>query len=170
MKNIVLVGFMATGKSTIGKKLSKKLNMNFIDTDLLIEEKENMNISNIFKEKGESYFRDLETSILRNILDKEGIILSTGGGIIEKEYNINLLKKIGTVIWLKANKDTIIRNLKTSNIQRPLLKTENIAEKINNLLNNRIDKYKKASDIIIKVDDKNIQEVVFNILLNLNKV
>lgn len=161
---------MATGKTTIGESLSQKINADFIDTDLLVEEIENMSINNIFKQKGEIYFRDLETFILKKIVGRENIVLSTGGGIIEKDINIDLLKKIGIVVWLNASKNTIIRNLKMSNIQRPLLENENLDKKITALLNNRIDKYKKASDIIVDVDDKNIQEVVFSILFNLNKV
>lgn len=170
MKNIVLIGFMATGKTTIGEIISKKLNMEFVNMDSLIEKEENTSISNIFSKKGEDYFRDLETKILEICTEKEKIILSTGGGIIERECNIDILKKIGTIIWLNGNKKTIIEHLKTSNEERPMLKDENIEEKVDILLKKRFSKYKYASDIEIDINDKSIEEVVSIILLNLNKI
>ncbi len=161
---------MATGKSTIGKKLSKKLDMDFLDTDEWIEKTENRKISNIFKEKGENYFREVETKTLEALENKENMVLSTGGGIVERKVNFELLKKMGTVIWLNGNKNTIIRNLKSSKEERPLLKVKNIEEKIEELLNKRIEKYKQVSQYTVDIDNKSIEEVIGNILLNLNKV
>ncbi|OPJ55621.1 shikimate kinase [Alkalithermobacter paradoxus] len=170
MNNIVFIGFMAVGKSTIGKEVSKVLNMKFIDTDKEIEKKENMNIDNIFKQKGEKYFRDLETKIIENMLCEKNIVLSTGGGIIEKDYNSKLLRQIGTVIWLDANKDTIMNNLSKSKEERPLLKECNIEERINSIMSRRLQKYKNASHIIIDTNNKSVDEVVCDILFNLNKL
>jgi len=168
MNNIVLIGFMAVGKTTIGRELSKKLNFDFIDTDIEIEKNEKMKISDIFEKKGEDYFRNLETNMLKNSIDKKNIILSTGGGIIVRKENIPVLKNIGTVVWLNGNKKTIIKNLKYSDINRPLLKnSNNIEEKINEFLSKRYDLYKESCHIEIDINDKNIQEVTSEILFNL---
>ncbi|KXZ40075.1 shikimate kinase [Alkalithermobacter thermoalcaliphilus JW-YL-7 = DSM 7308] len=170
MNNIVLVGFMAVGKSTIGKELSDILNKIFIDTDEEVEKIEKNNIYNIFKEKGENYFRNLETKVLQKVKNQNNIVLSTGGGIVGKDENITILKQIGTVIWLCANEETILKNLKKSTTKRPILETENVREKIHDLIQVRFEKYKKASDIIITVDNKTVKEVVSDILFNLNKM
>ncbi len=170
MGNIVLIGFMATGKSSVSRLLSKKLNMKLIDTDIYIEQKENMSINEIFHKRGEKYFRDLEKQSLEILSNQKNIILSTGGGIISNEENIRLLRKIGRVVWLKASTDTIIRNLEKSKIKRPLMKVENKKQKIESLMKSRIDKYSRCSHFEIDTDSKNIDEVVSNILLKLDKI
>lgn len=170
LQNIILIGFMATGKTTIGEVISKKLNMELVNMDSIIEKEQNTSISNIFSEKGEDYFRDLETKMLKDCVQKKNIILSTGGGIIERECNLELLKKIGTVIWLNGNRKTIIKNLKSSSEERPLLKDQDIEEKVDFLLEKRFNKYKCASDIEVDINNKSVEEVVSIILLNLNKI
>jgi shikimate kinase len=169
VKNIVIIGFMAAGKTTIGRELSKKLDFSFIDTDIEIEKNEKMKISDIFEEKGEDYFRNLEAKILKDSINKKNIILSTGGGIIVKKENIPMLKNIGTVVWLNGDKKTIIKHLKSSDIDRPLLRDPStIEEKIDELLSKRYDIYKQICDLEININDKNIQEVTSEILFNLS--
>lgn len=168
MDNIVLIGFMATGKTTIGMELFKKLNYTFIDTDLEIEKRENMKISDIFEKKGEEYFRKLETDLLKELVDKKNIILCTGGGIIVRKENVPILKNIGTVVWLNGNIKTIIRNLLSSDIDRPLLRnSNNIEVKVDELLRKRYHIYKQNCDLEIDINDKNIQQVTSEILFNL---
>ena len=101
MKNIVLIGMPACGKSTIGYWLSKKIGYPLLDTDKYLEEKENRIISDIFSNEGEEYFRNLETKYLKELSEKEGFIISTGGGAVKKKENIDILKKNGIVIFLK---------------------------------------------------------------------
>ena len=102
MKNIVLIGMPACGKSTIGYWLSKKIGYPLLDTDKYLEEKENRIISDIFSNEGEEYFRNLETKYLKELSEKEGLIISTGGGAVKKKENIDILKKNGIVmIFLK---------------------------------------------------------------------
>ncbi|MEJ8553638.1 shikimate kinase [Tepidibacter sp. Z1-5] len=170
MENIVIIGFMGTGKSSVSRLLSKKLNMELIDTDIYIEQKKKMSINEIFNKKGEKYFRNLEKQSLEILSNKKNIILSTGGGIISNDQNIELLRKIGMVVWLKASTDTIMRNLEKSKIERPLLKVKNKEQKIESLLKSRLDKYSRCSHFEIDTDGKNIDEVVSNILLNLPKI
>ncbi|MGL5715566.1 MAG: shikimate kinase [Paraclostridium sp.] len=166
MKNIIIIGFMGSGKTTIGRLLSKKYNMEFIDIDEKIEQTENMSISNIFDLKGEKYFRRKESSILKKNINERNVVISTGGGIIEEESNMELLKKNKNVIWLDANTDTILNNISNEIDKRPKLKSEeNLKLAISKLLKERYSKYKEASNIYINTNNKNIDEVISDILV-----
>lgn len=147
MKNIVLIGMPACGKSTIGYWLSKKIGYPLLDTDKYLEEKENRIISDIFSNEGEEYFRNLETKYLKELSEKEGLIISTGGGAVKKKENIDILKKNGIVIFLNREINDIS---KQNHKHRPLLQDINNIQK---LYDERIDLYKKYSDIIIKNND-----------------
>jgi len=147
MKNIVLIGMPACGKSTIGYWLSKKIGYPLLDTDKYLEEKENRVISDIFSNEGEEFFRELETKYLKEISEKKGLIISTGGGAVKKKENIDILKKNGIVIFLNRE---IADISKENHKHRPLLQDTNNIQK---LYNERIDLYKKYSDIIIKNND-----------------
>ena len=148
MKNIVLIGMPACGKSTIGYWLSKKIGYPLLDTDKYLEEKENRIISDIFSNEGEEYFRNLETKYLKELSEKEGLIISTGGGAVKKKENIDILKKNGIVIFLNREINDIS---KENHKHRPLLQDINNIQK---LYDERIDLYKKYSDIIIKNNDE----------------
>ena len=147
MKNIVLIGMPACGKSTIGYWLSKKIGYPLLDTDKYLEEKENRIISDIFSNEGEEYFRNLETKYLNELSEKEGLIISTGGGAVKKKENIDILKKNGIIIFLNREINDIS---KENHKHRPLLQDINNIQK---LYDERIDLYKKYSDIIIKNND-----------------
>ena len=147
MKNIVLIGMPACGKSTIGYWLSKKIGYPLLDTDKYLEEKENRIISDIFSNEGEGYFRNLETKYLKELSEKEGLIISTGGGAVKKKENIDILKKNGIIIFLNREINDIS---KENHKHRPLLQDINNIQK---LYDERIDLYKKYSDIIIKNND-----------------
>ena len=121
--NIILIGFMGSGKTTVGRELSKELDKPFIDMDEEIEKMENITISEIFKINGEKYFRDIETNFLKSFKDTDSII-STGGGVILKEENTKLLKQLGKIIFLHADINHILNNLKEDD-SRPLLQTSN---------------------------------------------
>lgn len=163
IENILLIGFMGSGKSTIGKQLSKYLNKNFIDMDEEIEKKENTSISNIFTNYGEEYFRKIETKYLESLLDKEDTIISTGGGIVLENYNRQLLKKIGKVIFLHADVNHIVDNVK-DDTKRPLLKTKDYVKTISDLLESREDKYLSSADIIIQTSGKDVDSIVEEII------
>jgi len=163
---LVLIGFMGVGKTSVGKKLAEKLNLKFIDTDYEIEKLENKTISQIFEDYGEEYFRSLETKVLKNSLKEKNIIISTGGGIITNKENYEILKNEKNVIFLDASVETIISHLYNEINKRPLLKnSKNLSDKIEELLSIRYEKYKEVSDILIKVDNKNIDEVISQILV-----
>jgi shikimate kinase len=161
--NIALIGMMGSGKTTVGNLLKEELNnFTFIDTDTKIIEKENKSINEIFSTEGEEYFRNIETEILKNILNNDSQIISTGGGIIKSEENIKLLKENATVIYLKASAEKLYERVK-NNKERPLLNTENMFEKIKQLLNERENNYNKA-DYTINTDNKSPKEITNEII------
>ncbi|EEX74350.1 shikimate kinase [Leptotrichia hofstadii] len=147
MKNIVLIGMPACGKSTIGYWLSKKINYPFVDVDRYLEEKENKIISDIFSNEGEEYFRELETKYLKELSEKEGIIISTGGGAVKNKENIDILKENGIIVFLNRTIDDISRE---NHRNRPLLQNP---DNIRKLYDERIKLYRQYADIIIKNDD-----------------
>jgi shikimate kinase len=164
MKNIILTGFMGSGKTEVGKRLAQRLGYAFLDTDKLIEEKTGKSISEIFREEGESSFRELETEVIKNLSGITGYIISTGGGIVIREENILSLKNIGLVIWLKTSPETIINRI-SSETHRPLLNVDNPLEQIKKLLSIREQFYSKA-DVSIDTDGLEVDEVV-KVILNL---
>ena len=158
-KNIFIVGAMGSGKSTIGMLLAKKLKRKFLDTDHEVEVYTNYDISTIFEKFGEESFRDKETEILNKIKDKENLVISTGGGIILKDENINLMKEIGTVVFLDINLETQIKRVKYRK-HRPLLKNSNLRIELKKLKIDRDPIYNKISDYIIEVSRKDKNTIV----------
>ena len=165
MKNIYLVGFMGSGKSTVGKILAEKLNMKFVDIDKLIEEKEGMKIKDIFEQKGESYFRELERKQIEAIVNQEGLVVSTGGGLGANLNNMNLMKKNGDVVWLDVSLNTVLDRLKNDQ-DRPLLKQP--TEKIKQLFEERKNVYRLAN-IRINADKKTPSQIVEEILTKIKR-
>ena len=162
--NYILIGYMGCGKSTIGKKMSEILNIKLVDTDAWIEKQQGMTISEIFATKGEGFFRDLETGALKELLEeKELMVISVGGGLPVREENRSLLQQLGQVIYLKAEPETIYNRVK-GDTTRPLLQTENPMEKIREMLGQREEKYQVAADKIVTVDDKDLSEILDEIL------
>lgn len=124
MKNIVLIGFMASGKTTVGKLLSDLLNYRFYDTDLLIEKNEGKSIEDIFKIFGEEYFRNLETKTVKDFCDVDTSVIATGGGIVLNPENIDILRKNSVIVHLKTNDLIIKKRYKISKDARPLMKNQ----------------------------------------------
>ena len=164
--NISLIGMMGSGKSTIGKLLQQKLEeYTFIDTDEEIIKSEKLSINEIFANKGENYFREIESKILNSILEKNNQIISTGGGIIKKEENIDKLKAKSFIVFLSADTQTLYERVK-NNTERPLLNTEDIKSKIEILLKERLNQYKKAH-IEINTTNKSTSKIVEEIIREL---
>lgn len=162
-RNIILIGYMGSGKSTVGKKAAKALEYTFLDTDALIEQEEGMTIAALFEEKGEPYFREKETeTICRLITEPKGNIIATGGGLPMREGNAELLKELGTVIYLKAETDTLLARL-SGDTARPLLKNGDLREKIETMLAIRGPVYEKAADIILQTDTMSFYEIICRI-------
>ena len=168
---ISLVGFMGTGKTTVGKKLADKLNLEFLETDSMIEDKTKKSIPEIFSQNGEDYFRTQEKNILNKIIDeKENFVLSTGGGIVISPQNRQLLKNRTHAILLKASPEVIYQRTKNDEA-RPLLQSDNPLQKIKKLLEARQDYYQQFFNKI-DTDHKNPKKIVKEIinLLGINKV
>ena len=154
------MGFMGAGKTTIGKKLSKALNWEFIDTDAYIEEEQGRKISDIFAEDGEIAFRDMETDLLKRLQNGENqFVLSIGGGMPVREENRALLGNLGTVIYLKTSKEEIIRRV-SGDKNRPLLQGGDLEEKVTNLMNSRECIYIETAHVEIVTDGKTPEQVV----------
>lgn len=160
--NISLIGMMGSGKTCIGELLAKLLNMSFVDTDEQIIKSEKTSINQIFAQKGETYFREIETATLKNVLNFNNQIISTGGGIIKSDENLSLLKEKSLVFYLKASPDILFERIK-NNKERPLLNVENMKDKIKTILQERISQYEKAQYIIV-TDDKSPIEIANEII------
>lgn len=169
MGNIILIGFMGSGKSTVGIKLSYRLRRALEDTDKLIEKEEGRTISEIFRDDGEPYFRNLETECLKKLIQTtDGKIISVGGGLPMREENHALLKKLGTVVYLRATPETIYERVK-HDTTRPLLQGDNPQEKIRTLLRERTPIYEQVADFIVDVDNKDFEEILEEIAHTLEK-
>lgn len=158
--NIVLIGFMGSGKSTVGRALAEHMQYAFLDTDSYIEAREGMTIPEIFEQKGESYFRELETTVLHELLkNTHNTIVATGGGLPLAKENSNLLSQLGIVVYLKAGEDTIYNRVKDSG-NRPLLQVENPRQRIRELLAKRDGIYENVSDEVLVTDSLTIDQVI----------
>lgn len=160
MKNIYLVGFMGSGKSTVGKILAEKTKRNFIDVDKLIEEKEGRKIKDIFEKEGEIYFRELEKKTLEELINTENYVISTGGGLGANPDNMKKMKENGIVIWLDITLNTVFDRCKNDE-DRPLLNRP--IENIKNLFEERKKVYGLAS-YRINAENKTPMQIVEEIL------
>ena len=152
MRNIVLTGFMGTGKTEVGRELVKLRGLKLIDLDSEIEQSEKMTISEIFKRFGEQKFRELESEMVEKISREQNVVISTGGGTVLRQQNMEALKNTGTVVCLTASPETILERTGSSD-DRPLLLVDNPLEKIRELLQFRMPFYAKAH-LMIDTEDK----------------
>lgn len=157
--NVFIIGPMGAGKTTVGKKLAKKLNKIFIDSDKEIEKRTGASISLIFDVEGESGFREWEKKILAELAKENDIVLATGGGAILSESNRKILMKKGLVIYLEASPELIFKRTAYDN-SRPLLDTKDRAETINELLKTRKPIYENCADFTINVDKKSADRII----------
>ncbi|MCH5303234.1 MAG: shikimate kinase [Ruminococcus sp.] len=148
MKNIILCGFMGCGKSTIGKILSNKTKMPFIDMDKYIEKKTGMTVSGIFEKYGEGKFREIESEVCLELSEKSDLIIAAGGGTLTFQKNIDVLKRTGRIVFIDVKYEMLCKRLKHDK-KRPLLQVENRNEKIKELLKARTPIYKSAASIYV---------------------
>jgi shikimate kinase len=162
MRNIVLTGFMGTGKTEVGRELSNLLGWKLIDVDEEIVRAEGMTINEIFSRFGETRFRDIETEAIRRICAGRSVIISTGGGAVLRQENMDMLREGGVIVNLSATAGTILRRTSGTS-ERPLLRVENPLEKIRELLELRRPFYEKA-DITIDTESWTPREIAEEIL------
>lgn len=146
-RNLVLVGFMGSGKSSVGRLLSSLTGFALVDTDTLVAQKAGRSIPEIFRMEGEDAFRAIETEVLRGLVGRIGLIVATGGGVIISEENRSLLRQIGAVVWLDASTDQLHQRVKHS--RRPLLQTEDPRRTIEELYRAREPLYREAATVRI---------------------
>lgn len=152
MKNIVLTGFMGAGKTEVGRELARILGWKVIDVDDEIVKAQGVPINEIFGKRGEPAFRDIETEMIRKVSGKRNVIISTGGGAVLRQENMEILREHGVIVCLWADPETVLRRTKGNN-ERPLLQVEDPLKKITELLEFRRPFYEKA-DIMIDTDEK----------------
>lgn len=149
MGNIYLTGMMGCGKSAIGKRLAERLELPFVDIDLLIEQQQKKTINEIFMQGGEALFRKIEANTLYDAAQSEsGAVVSCGGGIVLTDENVRIMRETGTVVWIRRDINTIIATINTK--KRPLLKDG--ADEVRRIFNERAPCYEQASDISIDND------------------
>lgn len=164
-RNVVLCGFMGSGKSTVGRILAKQAGRGFLDTDSYIINKYKMSIDEIFRQKGEAAFRAYETEVCRYVSGRKGLVVSVGGGTVLKEENVQLLKANGILVFLKVSPAVLIQRL-SSDTFRPLLQGEDREMIINKLYDERLPVYEKNADLVV-IAEKSPKMLAEDILKNL---
>ena len=161
--NIVIIGFMATGKTSVAQALASKLGKEYVSIDDLIAKKANKEIPKIFEDDGEIKFRELEIEIVKKVSEKDDIVIDCGGGVVLNWINVVRLKEKGIKVLLTASVERILER-SSSSTERPLLNVQNTKEKIVELLKFREPFYKKAADMIIDTTNQSIDNIVTQIL------
>jgi shikimate kinase len=161
-KNVVLIGLMGSGKSTIGRLVAHSLGFEFVDTDHLITEAAHRNIPQIFASEGEEGFRRRETEALRSLGSKQGNVIATGGGIVTVPENLGLLRQLGFIVWLNADPATLYQRTAHSH-DRPLLRNADPAGTLRDLLEKRGPLYEKLCDMKITTDEFSTEEIAYGL-------
>jgi shikimate kinase len=167
-RNIVLCGFMATGKTSVGKRLASLLRYEFLDMDVIIESESGMSIPQIFSSQGEPAFRALECRVVEQVVQRSGCVIATGGGTIVNRQNLDNLKRSGIVIALTADPETILLRA-GSGESRPMLGKGDHLQRIRSLIEQRSPAYAMA-DITVDTSSSGIEEVAENIVLRLRAI
>jgi shikimate kinase len=162
--NIVLIGYRGTGKSVVGAILARRLSMKYIGMDFAIVEKTGITIPEIVEKYGWPGFRDRETEQARELSGKDKLIIDTGGGIIERDENIEALRKNAKVFWLKAKVETIVSRIQGDNQRPSLTSGKSFTDEVEEVLERRTPKYKAAADHEIETDDMDPEQIADRII------
>jgi shikimate kinase len=162
--NIVLIGYRGTGKSAVGSLLASRLGRLLVSTDAEIVKRAQRTVPEIIAQEGWEYFRDLESDICRELADRDQLVIDTGGGAILRTQNIESLKKNGTVFWLTATVETLVRRIGSDNQRPSLTGTKSFVDEIQDVLQERIPKYQAAADHVIATDHRSINQLVETVL------
>ena len=153
-----LIGAVGAGKSTVARYLHRHYGMEWLEMDKEIEKREGMPISEIFRLKGEPYFRERETELLLSLVGRKNMVVSCGGGVPLRHQNVEAMKKSGVVVFLTARPETILERVK-DNHDRPLLEGHKDVEYISQLLEQRREKYEAAADVLTATDGRDTEEI-----------
>ena len=162
--NIVLIGYRGTGKSTVGRLLAARLGRKLLSTDAEIVKRVQRSIPEIVAQEGWEYFRDLESAICRELAGRNGLVIDTGGGAILRAQNVEMLKKNGTVFWLTASVETIVKRIGDDNQRPSLTGDKSFVDEIQDVLRERTPKYQAAADHKIATDNQSINQLVETLL------
>jgi len=161
-RSIVLVGLMGAGKSTIGRRLAQKLGFAFVDADAEIEQAAGKTVQDIFRDHGETYFRDGERKVIARLLESGSQVLATGGGAYMNQETRNNIARLGIAVWLKADISLLMKRVRRRD-NRPLLKAEDPEEVMSSLINERYPVYGQA-DIIVESRDVPHNSIVSDVI------
>lgn len=161
--NIMLIGFMGVGKSTISARLKELLPVEYVEMDALIAGKAGMTIADIFERYGEEYFRDLETGMIKELGNQKNLLVSCGGGAVLRDENVRLMKEGGKIVLLTASPETIYERVKDSK-ERPILNADMSVSHIEELMERRREKYERAADLVVSTDGKNVDEICMEVI------
>jgi shikimate kinase len=167
-RSIVLIGMMGSGKSSVGRRLHERTALVLFDTDEIVTSRFGMPISEIFLKHGENKFRQAETEALQTLPTSEPVVIVTGGGIVLREENLNLLKRLGAVVWLEADEATLFKRASRTH-NRPLLQCKNPKKAFTQMLQARLPLYAKVADIRIDTSVLTDEEVAVAILSKFKK-
>ena len=167
--SVALIGFMAAGKTAVGKLLAQRLGKQFIELDALIEQKAEKSIAEIFERDGELAFRELEIEVTKEVSGNKNQVIACGGGVVLNRINIDRLKKEAVIVYLTASPDVILKRASSDSTVRPLLKGDNKAQAIRELLRFRRPFYDRAADIKIDTTGFDIQAIVEQIIAKLKQ-
>ena len=161
-QNLILIGFMGSGKTTVGRRVAASLGFEFVDTDDRVVEMAGKPITQIFADQGEAHFRKLESAALKEVLQREHCVVATGGGIVTIPENVALLQEGGYTVWLHAPVDEIFERV-SRNRERPLLQTEDPLATIQTLLSKREPLYRSTADFEVDTGPLTLDETVYGL-------
>jgi shikimate kinase len=167
--NIALIGFMGVGKTAVGKALAEKLNREFIELDLLIEQKASKSILDIFRQDGEIAFRQLEIEVTKEVSGEENRVIACGGGIVLNQVNIDRLRQKSRIVYLTASPAVILKRISNGDGERPLLEVTNLALTIHELLRFRKPFYERVADIKINTSKLSVNAAAEQIIEKLEE-
>lgn len=159
MTNVVLIGFMGSGKTVVGRSLARLLDYKFIDVDELVEKKTGQTINQIFEEQGEPVFRELESGVIAGVALAEGQVISCGGGAVLDSRNVEALKQNGLLVYLKASPERLYQRVKNKNL-RPLLNVSDPQKRLKELLEQREKVYQEVADLVIDTTNLTVDQTV----------
>ncbi|MGE5455183.1 MAG: shikimate kinase [Methylocystaceae bacterium] len=163
-KNIVLIGFMGAGKTSVGRTIAQKLGWSFIDTDQEIERLTSLPVHEIFRRYGEVRFRSEERLLASKLLVRKHMVVATGGGMVQHSDNVELLKQNGTMVWLHVTPEMVLRRVGRRTVDRPLLRGKLNVEDITELLKAREAIYTQVADIVVENENRSLDELAREII------
>ena len=169
MRNLFIIGYMGTGKSTVAKILSEKHGWDLLEMDEMIVQQEGMSIPDIFETHGEEHFRDIESNLIKDICLQENKVVSCGGGVVLRSQNVDAMKKSGSIVLLSASPETILERVK-DDTNRPLLQANKTIEYLREMMEKRREKYENAADIVIQTDGKKIADICNEICIKMKEI